>query len=59
GAGAGRGRGRRQPTRRHGRGRRGLPARLIVMPGAGHFPWADDADRFVALVAGWLQSSGG
>ncbi|MGW2516751.1 alpha/beta fold hydrolase [Streptomyces sp. NPDC001617] len=26
----------------------------VVQPGAGHFPWLDDAERFVATVAGFL-----
>jgi proline iminopeptidase len=26
-------------------------AELVVQPGAGHFPWLDDADRFVATTA--------
>ncbi|MET9047082.1 alpha/beta fold hydrolase [Streptomyces sp. NPDC093675] len=30
-------------------------ARLIVQPGAGHFPWLDDADRFVATTAAFLR----
>ncbi|MGW3244426.1 alpha/beta fold hydrolase [Streptomyces sp. NPDC001070] len=29
-------------------------AELVVQPGAGHFPWLDDADRFVTAVAGFL-----
>ncbi|MGW2177466.1 alpha/beta fold hydrolase [Streptomyces sp. NPDC001732] len=29
-------------------------ASLVVQPGAGHFPWLDDADRFVAAVADFL-----
>ncbi|WP_405791801.1 alpha/beta fold hydrolase [Streptomyces sp. NBC_01506] len=29
-------------------------ARLVVQPGAGHFPWRDDADRFVAATAAFL-----
>ncbi|WP_326725460.1 alpha/beta hydrolase [Streptomyces sp. NBC_00243] len=29
-------------------------ARLVVQPGAGHFPWLDDADRFVATTAAFL-----
>lgn len=27
---------------------------FVVQPGAGHFPWVDDADRFVATTAGFL-----
>ncbi len=29
-------------------------ARLVVQPGAGHFPWLDDADRFVVTTAAFL-----
>lgn len=29
-------------------------AELVVQPEAGHFPWLDDADRFVATVATFL-----
>ncbi|MER5719030.1 alpha/beta fold hydrolase [Streptomyces sp. NPDC002132] len=29
-------------------------ARLVVQPGAGHYPWVDDADRFVAATAAFL-----
>jgi proline iminopeptidase len=29
-------------------------ATLVVQPGAGHFPWLDDADRFVATTATFL-----
>ncbi|MFE7619638.1 alpha/beta fold hydrolase [Streptomyces sp. NPDC057496] len=29
-------------------------ASFVVQPGAGHFPWLDDADRFVATVTGFL-----
>jgi proline iminopeptidase len=29
-------------------------AELVVQPGAGHFPWLDDADRFVTTVAPFL-----
>ncbi|MFF9572374.1 alpha/beta fold hydrolase [Streptomyces sp. NPDC014685] len=29
-------------------------ASFVVQPGAGHFPWLDDADRFVATVADFL-----
>jgi pimeloyl-ACP methyl ester carboxylesterase len=28
---------------------------LAVQPGAGHFPWLDDADRFVATTAAFLR----
>lgn len=27
---------------------------FVVQPGAGHFPWVDDADRFVATTAAFL-----
>jgi pimeloyl-ACP methyl ester carboxylesterase len=30
-------------------------AELTVQPGAGHFPWLDDADRFVARTAAFLR----
>lgn len=33
-----------------------LHATLVVQPGAGHFPWLDDADRFVSTVAGFLAN---
>jgi proline iminopeptidase len=29
-------------------------ATLAIQPGAGHFPWLDDADRFVATTAAFL-----
>ena len=29
-------------------------AELVVQPGAGHYPWLDDADRFVAATAAFL-----
>ncbi|MFI6601575.1 alpha/beta fold hydrolase [Nonomuraea sp. NPDC050536] len=29
-------------------------AEVVVQPGAGHYPWHDDADRFVTAVATWL-----
>ena len=29
-------------------------AEAVVQPGAGHFPWLDDADRFVATTAAFL-----
>jgi proline iminopeptidase len=29
-------------------------AELVVQPGAGHFPWLDDADRFVTATAAFL-----
>lgn len=29
-------------------------AELVVQPGAGHYPWLDDADRFVATTAAFL-----
>jgi proline iminopeptidase len=31
-------------------------AKLVIQPGAGHFPWLDDADRFVATTAAFLTS---
>lgn len=30
-------------------------AALVVQPGAGHYPWLDDADRFVAATAEFLR----
>ncbi|MBC3981842.1 alpha/beta hydrolase [Streptomyces sp. AC536] len=30
-------------------------ARLVVQPGAGHYPWLDDADRFVSSTAAFLK----
>lgn len=30
-------------------------ARLVVQPGAGHHPWLDDAESFVATTAGFLS----
>ncbi|MFJ6607395.1 alpha/beta fold hydrolase [Streptomyces lydicus] len=30
-------------------------ATLVVQPGAGHYPWCDDADRFVATTAAFLR----
>ena len=32
-------------------------ASLVVQPGAGHFPWLDDRDRFVALVTEFLSAA--
>jgi pimeloyl-ACP methyl ester carboxylesterase len=29
-------------------------AKLVVQPGAGHFPWLDDADRFVTATAAFM-----
>ncbi|GFE15679.1 hypothetical protein Sgleb_37260 [Streptomyces glebosus] len=29
-------------------------ARLVVQPGAGHFPWLDDPERFGAATAEFL-----
>jgi proline iminopeptidase len=29
-------------------------ARLVIQPGAGHFPWLDDPDQFVATTAAFL-----
>ncbi|GAA1818728.1 alpha/beta hydrolase [Actinomadura chokoriensis] len=31
-------------------------AELVVQPGAGHYPWLDDPDRFVRTVAGFLRN---
>ncbi|WP_328901386.1 alpha/beta hydrolase [Streptomyces sp. NBC_00441] len=33
-------------------------AALVVQPGAGHYPWADDAEAFGAVVAGFLGGRG-
>lgn len=33
---------------------RARPAETVVQPGAGHYPWLDDPDRFVTEVAGFL-----
>ncbi|MEY9969535.1 proline iminopeptidase [Streptacidiphilus sp. MAP12-16] len=30
-------------------------AELVVQPGAGHYPWLDDADQFVATTAAFLR----
>jgi proline iminopeptidase len=30
-------------------------AEFVVQPGAGHFPWVDDADRFVATTTAFLN----
>ncbi|MDQ0846274.1 alpha/beta fold hydrolase [Streptomyces sp. V1I6] len=30
-------------------------AELVVQPGAGHFPWLDDAERFVATTSAFLR----
>jgi len=27
---------------------------LVIQPGAGHFPWRDDDEQFVAVTAGFL-----
>jgi pimeloyl-ACP methyl ester carboxylesterase len=32
-------------------------AQLVVQPGAGHYPWLDDADWFVAAVTAFLDES--
>lgn len=32
-------------------------ADLVVQPGAGHYPWIDDADRFAAAVRAFLAPS--
>jgi pimeloyl-ACP methyl ester carboxylesterase len=34
-------------------------AQLIVQPDAGHYPWLDDAGRFVSTVTAFLDSSDG
>ncbi|MEU8254056.1 alpha/beta hydrolase [Micromonospora inaquosa] len=34
-------------------------AELVVQPGAGHYPWLDDAEAFTATVAAFLTGSGG
>ncbi|MFG2309810.1 alpha/beta fold hydrolase [Streptomyces sp. NPDC048566] len=34
-------------------------AELVVQPGAGHFPWLDDAERFVRTTAGFLDRTAG
>ncbi|MFI5908038.1 alpha/beta fold hydrolase [Dactylosporangium sp. NPDC051541] len=31
------------------------PAEVAVMPGAGHFPWLDDPESFVARLTQWLR----
>ncbi|WP_404961745.1 alpha/beta fold hydrolase [Streptomyces sp. 147326] len=33
-------------------------ATLVVQPGAGHYPWLDDADRFVATTTAFLDRRG-
>jgi pimeloyl-ACP methyl ester carboxylesterase len=30
-------------------------AQLVVQPGAGHYPWLDDAGRFVSAVTAFLD----
>jgi pimeloyl-ACP methyl ester carboxylesterase len=30
-------------------------AELVIQPGAGHFPWLDDADWFVGVTVAFLQ----
>jgi len=32
-------------------------AQLVVQPGAGHYPWLDDADRFVSAVTTFLDDA--
>jgi pimeloyl-ACP methyl ester carboxylesterase len=32
-----------------------LAGQLIVQPGAGHYPWLDDPDRFVSAVTAFLD----
>ncbi|HET6857802.1 MAG TPA: alpha/beta hydrolase, partial [Streptomyces sp.] len=34
-------------------------ATLVVQPGAGHYPWVDDADQFVAAMVAFLAQSPG
>jgi proline iminopeptidase len=34
-----------------------LQGELVVQEGAGHFPWVDDPERFVGLVAGFVRRS--
>ncbi|MEV0535251.1 alpha/beta hydrolase [Kitasatospora sp. NPDC050463] len=34
-------------------------ADVVVQPGAGHYPWLDDADRFVATAAAFLGDARG
>lgn len=34
-------------------------AELVVQPGAGHFPWLDDAERFVGTTAAFLSGATG
>ena len=29
-------------------------AKLVVQPGAGHFPWLDDVTSFIGIVEGFL-----
>jgi proline iminopeptidase len=33
-------------------------AKLVVQPGAGHYPWLDDGGWFTAAVAGFLDDRG-
>ena len=32
-------------------------SRLVVQPGAGHFPWLDGPDRFAAAVTEFLSAA--
>ena len=32
-------------------------ASLVVQPEAGHYPWLDDADRFVTAVSDFLEAA--
>jgi proline iminopeptidase len=32
-----------------------LAGQLVVQPGAGHYPWLDDADRFVSAITAFLD----
>lgn len=32
-------------------------AQVVVQPGAAHFPWRDNPDRFTATIAGFLATA--
>jgi proline iminopeptidase len=34
-------------------------AQLVIQPGAGHFPWLDDASWFASAVARFLEQADG
>ena len=34
-------------------------AELVVQPGAGHYPWLDDAEAYTATVAAFLAGPDG